>query len=470
MKKRILWLMPLVPCIFSFASIVSCSNKVADIDSVNNNNLLLEFIKNNKIGTNLFENDVNIQEQYNPYLNDPTLASYNDVGYNKTQANQLNMFKILLNEHNNEPDNQDVPLDFIFSVKEVEVANTEYTLSFSFDYENKDTFNQLARPYLTSNKDAIVIPVKVLLLSKKSKTILASKYVDIMLMRIIDTKVNNLVDLGFNSTNGKALIFENKAFSGAKAIKFIDLPKMLADPYIDLNYEFNQKSAQSRVIYNKDNIEKWKGKSFEESKSISNSFINPPSLITPNRTYSYSIFESFFDQDNWNYPRFTLEFKLQNQNNLFNEEDVKKYGLIFYKRYSYVDFSYKFANPTKNEISSAIDRNNKLATELSTLFGSTNLKNPTVNFSTSILETHDIEKVVEWFNQNKNGFIAPQSYGYNVINGGFREINFEIEKIEVDPNQKDIMSVTTRVKVGKKELQGTATYVKKFNTKTWKWE
>lgn len=436
--------------------IIACSSNNSTNDEnkeqIFNNNLLNSFVKEMKIGDDFYNNDIE--------LNDSLFIYDGSV--------ETNLFSILFNSQNTVNNDQSLSLDQIF-FKHPYKINSNLMISFSFDYTEMDSFGNLIKPYILNNeKNIIIVPVKIMLVDPKTNFIKSSMYKDILSLSIIDKKVNNKNDLGFNGTSGKTIQFLNNKYN--KPITFMEIPKQIIDLYLDLNFiTTNNDNWRANVIFNNEKEQKWRNKSFEEAKNVSDSFKNPNPYQTRTYKYYYSIIESYFDQIDWNYPRFTIEFKpklLSLDNTL-----AEKYGLSLSKKYTYVDKTYKFENPTSTEINSAIERNNKISSSLSTIFGKTTLANPTIGFTTNQIQMYGVEEVVKWFSNNKNLIIPPKSYVYRILDDDIRNIDFEIEKISVSEDNSAIIDVTIKILVGnKRELKGSASYIKKFNTKTWKWE
>ena len=399
-------------------------------------------------------------------------------------ANNLNMFKLLLNDSASATEDEELnqeALDGIFSVPSYEwnadgngtTATTR--IDFNFNYDVCDSANQTARPYLSSNKRAIIVPVLASLVDLRAgETILATKFWDFFSLQIQDVaQVDNNEDLGFNGLPGKRVVFSNlDAEAGLVRGEFLSIPNEIVDNYLDFQ-SILPSAYQMPVEYDLSTLRKWKDKTFTEVKSISGAISNPANqfFLTGNRAkeYSFSILDSAFDQKQWQYPRFNIRFQPANFSSI-SQTNAKLYGLVFSKKYTYIDKRFKFKRPSDSDISSEKSKNDSLASDLAKTVETSNLYLPVVNFTRDDVKTFGVDKIVEFFNKTKKQFLPAPAFTYTLLGDDQREIWFEITSARKEEGADEaIIVVDISLNVARKELKGAATFSKKFDTKNWKW-
>ena len=397
-------------------------------------------------------------------------------------ANNVNMFKITLDDFNikstDEQISSQASLDGIFHIKDHEFdfvdkpgeEGKQYPtkkISFNFNYAMIDSEHQTRKPYLDQSKRAITMPVFAALTDLRTGEVVATKYIDFFTLAIIDAKVDNNNDLGFNGLSGKRVYFENK---DAKT-SFQTLPNEIIDNYLDFQ-SIPANQFQVPVIYQFDS-QKWKNKTFSEVKSISSAISNPRNGVFNQKEYSYSISDSGFDQKEWEFPRFYIEFKPANLSSI-NQSNATKYGLNFAKKYTYVDYRFKFKKPTESEITTEKSKNDSLASELTKAAETSNIFNPIVNFSRDDVKEFGVDKIVEFFNKSKTQFITPPGFTYTILADDQREIWFELlsarkEEGGDEAAKEGVIAIDIQLNVARDKLRGAATFTKKFDTASWKW-
>lgn len=436
-------------------SIVACSKSTSS-NSTNSEliSVINNFISDNKGNFNSFIIDLN------PNLN----------GSNKTK--NINLFKILLNEDWKYNNNEDIVLDDVFNVDSNKLNKLNikgYNVLFEFEYSVQDSFGNVAKPYVSSNKEYIVVPV-LLTIYDSSQGQSMSKYIDLFSLKIVNTIVNNMEDYGFNNTNGKTLVFNNDKFNN---VQFQDIPNFIIDNYLTFNLIGTSSGLRRPVRYpNPDyDFSKWKNKTLSEVKALSNSIQSPLDFRTKDMLFSYNLLDSYFDQNEPKYAGFNIEFRWKNENNnSLIDSASKHYGLIFYKRYSYVDTRWEFKLPNSNDIESAKNKNSSIASSIvDNLKEIDKLYLPIVNMSYNDVKQNGVENIIKRFDRNKNDFLPSKGFDYIVLDD-VRKIWFEIISLESVNDEKDKIKVNISLNVGENKLKGSASFSKTFDTSIWKWE
>ena len=404
-------------------------------------------------------------------------------------ANDLNMFRLLLNDENSatEDDNKVASLNSVFQIKPVDFAfetsgsdNQSVAtkrIEFSFIYNNiTDSTKTQAKPYLINNKKAIMIPVLTSLVDLKTNQVLATKFIDYFALQIRDNVlVNNNKDLGFNGLPGKQVVFTNQLNGKIRHAEFQAIPNEIIDNYLDFQ-SIPESDFQIPVIYDF-NSNKWRNKTFAQVKTISGAIKNPLNKFfqtgTTGKEYSYSILDSGFDQNQWEYPRFVMRFQPANLTSI-TEANAKLYGLLLNKKYTYVDERFQFLKPTSSEISTEKSKNDTLASNLAKEAEDKSLYLPIVNFTRQDVQEFGVDKIIEFFNRNKQQFLPPEGFNLTILGDDQREIWFEIPAIrkndtEAEAGTESVIAVDVQLNVARKDLQGSATFTKKFDTSLWKW-
>lgn len=469
LSKKI-WLTLFSTSIISPLSIISCQST-----NYNDNDIeqmmkteLSNFVKTKK---SLFDiSKISINSNYIPIPKNDIFS--ND--YKNETANKINMFKILLNEDWKYDTKNEYNINDVFIIKqdeELTFHDQNFKIDFSFDYIKADSFGNNSKPYLNSDKNSIIIPALITLTNNKT-TKKVSMFCDFFSLNIIDVnEVNNYIDLGYNGQKGKAILFENKDIK----IKFQDIPNSMIDSYLDFNLigKYPKYYAVEVRYPNSSNYDfsKWKNKTFTEVKNLSNVIQSPNERIINNRTYSYNILESSFDQNQRQYARFTIEFKIKDQSNLILIEANKQYGLIYYKKYTYVDRRWEFKLPSNEDIESFKGKNTTIATDLANEAKNiVNIFLPNVNFTPLDVNDKGIDEIISRFAKNKKEFTPASSFDYVILGDDIRKVWFEIESIEKAlENSTDQIKVNIKLNVGEKDLQGSSNFSKIFNISTWKW-
>ena len=456
------------------STVVACST--TDNSEAQNLKLLEKELAN--YGVNI--NKVTLNEQYQSVKDDKNNYQINLL------ANDVNMFKLTLNDQysvTEESEQNKQSLSSIFKIKphdfdfitviegDKEEKHPQKQIDFSFNYDLIDSSEKAANPYLNDAKNAIIIPVLASLVDLKTGTVLATKYLDFFALQILKTdEVDNNEDLGFNGLAGKRVYFENDQ----SRTWFQSIPDEIIDKYLEFQ-AIKEEKFQSPVVYDTSEINKWKNKTFAEVKSISGAIKNPVDAYfssangSDSKRYSYSIIDSAFDQYEWEFPRFNIRFQPADFGGII-QNHAKLYGLVFSKKYSYVDRRFKFRKPSESDISSEKSKNDTLAGEIVKKTENSNIFNPIVNFSRDDVKEFGVDKIVEFFNKSKTQFLAPPEFIYTVLDDDKREVWFELAEARKDEGEDSVViAVDVKLNVGRKQLQGSSTFTKKFDTSSWRW-
>lgn len=355
--------------------------------------------------------------------------------------------------------------------KEKEFQLDGYQTSFSFFYNNKDSFGEILKPFVSKNKTSITIPVLVTLTNTKT-WIQVSKYMNLFTLSIKDYQVNDLEDKGYNGTLGKAVVFENV---NNKEVKFRSVPKEMVDKYLSfilLLQSKNNDYEKSPIYYNKNgHFAEWKGKTLSEVKGLTESIKEPGNYYDGlGNVYKYSIKNSFFYEKERQFANFVITISLDYSQNPKILTDAKEfYNLDYSHDYSIINRSWSFALPSESDISTYVSENSKLLDELNEKIKDTiYINTPIVVIDEIYARNIGVKKIVEKSKKELHNIFQPPKSFMNVFqNGQEREISFEVTSLEEVENETDVLKINMNICIGQNDLKSTKEYSKKFNIRRW---
>lgn len=355
--------------------------------------------------------------------------------------------------------------------KEKEFQLDGYQTSFSFFYDNKDSFGESLKPFISENKTSITIPVLVTLTDTKT-WIQASKYVNLFTLSIKDYQVNDLEDKGYNGTLGKAIVFEN---TNNKEVKFRPVPKEMVDKYLSfilLLQDKNKNYVKHPIYYAKNgDFVEWKGKTLSEVRGISEAIKAPGNYYDGlGNVYKYSIKNSTFYEKERQFANFVITISLDYSQNPKILTDAKEiYNLDYSHDYSIINKDWSFALPSSSDISTYVSENSKLLDELNEkIKDSIYINTPIVVIDEIYARNIGVKKIVEQSKNELHSIFQPPKSFINVFkNGQERVISFEVKSLEEIENEPDVLRVNMNICIGQNDLKSIKEYSKKFNIRLW---
>ncbi len=378
-----------------------------------------------------------------------------------SSSDHINLFKIL-------DDPSLVGVYFTFN-NTIKLDDTKM-LNFEFTYGNTDSYGVSSKPYLSANKENIVIPVLIYYYDFQLGVEI-SKYINLFSLSINDSIINDPTST-YDGVQAKTTTFKNSTTE----INFQAVPRDMIKKYLDfISIISSQNNGwQKRPVYQSahEDLLEWKGKTLSEVRQISQAIIAPTDFNSGDQKYSYSIVRSFFEGSGRKYASFVMKFALNTQYNSNMINDAKTiYGLTFEKEYTINSTEWAFAKPSSSDIDDYVKYNGDILSDLvSKANENVLLYIPVISSSLSSINKKTAQEVVDRFERGVRDFIAPSPFNYTTSDGQTRFISFKITSLELVEDDENLVKINIDMLADKGDLQAKNSYSKTFNLSTWKFQ
>lgn len=453
-------------------------NKIKLFSCLSSSFLFLPFViscSSNK-DENYKLNDMKVKEKLDSFLESKqVIQSINIDLYSSINEKSINLFNVL-RDFNSVDDyfqisNLKQINDLLNEFNASEETPNRFSISFSFDYSVIDSYGKLMKPYISVNKKTITIPILIWFFDEQ-ENIQISKYVNCFNLNIEDGIVNNDNELN-NTEKNNPFIGSKGKFIKYKEYEFQVVPNIIIDKYLDFVEMISSDDYIKPPIYSfkSDELKEWKSKTLSEVRTITNAILPPTNFYYKETKYSYSIVNSYFAGNDRRDANFIISISISNDIFSYTSEASSLYNLNFVKEYSiFVDF-WKFATPSKNDISNYVSNNQNILNNFYNEYISENilLFTPIISINKSTLDEYEnkIEEIVRRFDEGYKIIKPPTQLIYETSNGQSKIIYFEISSIETT-NSNDIFKINIDACIDNGDLKSTKSYSKFFNINSWK--
>lgn len=390
-----------------------------------------------------------------------------------TFTNQINkiesLYRILLDDSN--------LINTYFSIDQTALNNyltqlgfdfTNYEINFSFFFDAIDSYGNIGKPSLSSNKSSILIPV-LICLTNKTNNISITKYMNFITLDIKDTIVDDIEDHGYNGLKGKSIVFQkNNNYS----VQFRSVPADMIEKYLDFILMLENDNYQKQPIYQMDSnkLKEWKGKTLSQVRQISQAIVQPSNEIFNKQDFVYEIKNATFYDKNRHYANFIMSISIDPSKipQKFLDDAKQIYNLSFTHEYTTIVTKWEFALPSESDISAYVSNNQTILNSLvETAKNNIYVYIPKVAISPFEAREIGVKQIIERFSRNVKDFLPPAPFIHVTNNGQEREISFEIESLQEYESNSDVVTINMLMVIDKGDLRATSTFSKNFNIKTW---